>query len=307
MVDDSRSDSKTPAPDPAKLVERLQSLKNRLANMAQTLENSVAASTPVKGSASDEIMYSTPKVVKDFLESQVTKDFVSSDYVANESEQIIEIRYTIAASSQEEVDRIISEIRQKPDIKPTTLTYWCYSMNSSEAVGMKSPPIVAKNSLEASFGLEQVVTRLALRRDDCEFSIIIWISILIWSYCSSLVNSSRWLYIAHDSWHRTGGWGPVSSIVHSPRSMAAAESCCGPIQRVSQPVSQPVIIHADQPTEHAPTTNSSFMKADPGFLTIDTALHDGGRPRRLLLTAAQPTSIPAVAAAPSSGGGAHQP
>ena len=64
---------------------------------------------------------------------------------------------------------------------------------------MKSPPIVAKNSLEASFGLEQVVTRLALRRDDCEFSIIIWISILIWSYCSSLVNSSRWLYIAHDS------------------------------------------------------------------------------------------------------------
>ena len=123
MVDDSRSDSKTPAPDPAKLVERLQSLKNRLANMAQTLENSVAASTPVKGSASDEIMYSTPKVVKDFLESQVTKDFVSSDYVANESEQIIEIRYTIAASSQEEVDRIISEIRQKPDIKPTTLTY----------------------------------------------------------------------------------------------------------------------------------------------------------------------------------------
>ena len=123
MVDDSRSDSKTPAPDPAKLVERLQSLKNRLANMAQTLEISVAASTPVKGSASDEIMYSTPKVVKDFLESQVTKDFVSSDYVANESEQIIEIRYTIAASSQEEVDRIISEIRQKPDIKPTTLTY----------------------------------------------------------------------------------------------------------------------------------------------------------------------------------------
>ena len=123
MVDDSRSDSKTAAPDPAKLVERLQSLKNRLANMAQTLENSVAASTPVKGSASDEIMYSTPKVVKDFLESQVTKDFVSSDYVANESEQIIEIRYTIAASSQEEVDRIISEIRQKPDIKPTTLTY----------------------------------------------------------------------------------------------------------------------------------------------------------------------------------------
>jgi hypothetical protein len=116
-------DTKAPAPDPAKLVERLQSLKMRLANMAQTLENSVAASTPVKGSVSDEIMYSTPKVVKEFLEGPVPKDFVSSDYVATEGEQIIEIRYTIAASNQEEVDRIVSEIRQKPDIKPTTLTY----------------------------------------------------------------------------------------------------------------------------------------------------------------------------------------
>lgn len=122
-LDDSRPNSKTPAPDPAKLVERLQSLKTRLANMAQTLENSVAASTPVKGSPSDEIMYSTPKVVKEFLEGQVPKDFVPSDYVANESEQIIEIRYTIAASTQDEVDRIVSEIRQKPDIKPKTLTY----------------------------------------------------------------------------------------------------------------------------------------------------------------------------------------
>lgn len=121
--DDFRADSKVPAPDPAKLVERLQSLKNRLANMAQTLENSVAASTPIKGSATDEIMYSTPKVVKEFLEGPVPKDFVSSDYVANEGEQIIEIRYTIAASSQDEVERIISELRQKPDIKPTTLTY----------------------------------------------------------------------------------------------------------------------------------------------------------------------------------------
>jgi hypothetical protein len=122
-MDDIRTDSKIATPDPAKLVERLQSLKNRLANMAQTLENSVAASTPIKGSASDEIMYSTPKVVKEFLEGPVPKDFISSDYVASGSEQIIEIRYTIAASSQEEVDKIISEIRQKPDIKPTTLTY----------------------------------------------------------------------------------------------------------------------------------------------------------------------------------------
>jgi hypothetical protein len=121
--EDFRMDSKAQAPDPAKLVERLQSLKMRLANMAQTLENSVAASTPVKGSISDEIMYSTPKVVKEFLEGPVPKDFVSSDYVATEGEQIIEIRYTISASNQEEVDRIVSEIRQKPDIKPTTLTY----------------------------------------------------------------------------------------------------------------------------------------------------------------------------------------
>jgi hypothetical protein len=123
VQEDFRMDTKAPAPDPAKLVERLQSLKMRLANMAQTLENSVAASTPVKGSVTDEIMYSTPKVVKEFLEGPVQKDFVSSDYVATEGEQIIEIRYTIAASNQEEVDRIVSEIRQKPDMKPTTLTY----------------------------------------------------------------------------------------------------------------------------------------------------------------------------------------
>ncbi len=125
-MDEARTPSSA-APDPAKLVERLQSLKTRLANMAQTLENSVASSTPLKvGCPSDEIMYSTPKVVKEFLEGPVAKDrsiFVHSDYVAEEGEQILEIRYTIAAASQEEVDQIISQLRQNPDIEPKNLKY----------------------------------------------------------------------------------------------------------------------------------------------------------------------------------------
>ena len=118
--------SRTPAPDPAKLVERLQSLKNRLANMALTLENSVAASTPVKGSNSDEIMYSTPKMVKEFMEGPIANDrsiFVPAEYVGVDGEQIVEIRFTIPATTQEEVDKIVSQLRRQPDIVPQSLKY----------------------------------------------------------------------------------------------------------------------------------------------------------------------------------------
>jgi hypothetical protein len=51
-----------PAPsDPSKLVERLQTLKKRLANMAKTLETNVASASPVRGVQSDDIVYSTPR------------------------------------------------------------------------------------------------------------------------------------------------------------------------------------------------------------------------------------------------------
>ena len=126
ITDDIKSPSQS-VPDPAKLVERLQSLKTRLANMAQTLENSVASATPLKGGTpSDEILYSTPKIVKEFLEGPMCKDnsiFVPVDYVAEDGEQIIEIRYTIPAANQEDVDKIISQLRLNPDIQPKNLEY----------------------------------------------------------------------------------------------------------------------------------------------------------------------------------------
>ena len=51
-----------PAPsDHSKLVERLQTLKKRLANMAKTLETNVASASPVRGVQSDDIVYSTPR------------------------------------------------------------------------------------------------------------------------------------------------------------------------------------------------------------------------------------------------------
>ena len=56
------------SPDPAQLVERLQSLKSRLSNMTKTLEQSVAAASPLRGSANEDILYSTPKHVMQLLE-----------------------------------------------------------------------------------------------------------------------------------------------------------------------------------------------------------------------------------------------
>ena len=113
-------------PDPTKLVERLQSLKNRLANMAVSLENSVAAATPIKGSASEEIMYSTHKMVKEFLDGPAAQDrsiFISSDYVPQDDEHIMEIRFTVTAQNQEEVDHVVSQLRKHPEIDPTSLKY----------------------------------------------------------------------------------------------------------------------------------------------------------------------------------------
>lgn len=62
------------SPDPSQLVERLQALKSRLSNMTKTLEQSVAAASPLRGKSNEEILYSTPKLVTQLLEGPLGQD-----------------------------------------------------------------------------------------------------------------------------------------------------------------------------------------------------------------------------------------
>mmetsp|Transcript_54395 Transcript_54395/g.127176 ORF Transcript_54395/g.127176 Transcript_54395/m.127176 type:complete len:126 (+) Transcript_54395:218-595(+) len=97
-------------PDSNQLVERLQALKARLSNMARTLEESVAAASPMKNSAEEEIVYSTPKLVKQLLESDVGQDsalFLAKDQTASSDQHVTEIRFTISAQSEEEIAEMV--------------------------------------------------------------------------------------------------------------------------------------------------------------------------------------------------------
>mmetsp|Transcript_52752 Transcript_52752/g.105670 ORF Transcript_52752/g.105670 Transcript_52752/m.105670 type:complete len:124 (+) Transcript_52752:1-372(+) len=106
----AKSTPEQPAtPDSNQLVERLQALKARLSNMAQTLEESVAAASPMKSTAEEEIVYSTPKLVKQLLESQVADRavFLGQKEEPRSEQQVTEIRFTISAQNDEEIEEML--------------------------------------------------------------------------------------------------------------------------------------------------------------------------------------------------------
>lgn len=96
--------------DPSLLVERLQLLKSRLAKMTKTLEASVSSASPIRSSDSEDIVYSTPKLVQQLLESQLDAEpsrFLNPGETPGDDDHITEIRFTLATSSEEEAENLI--------------------------------------------------------------------------------------------------------------------------------------------------------------------------------------------------------
>eukprot|EP00960_Hanusia_phi_P037558 753017-Hanusia_phi.AAC.4 len=96
--------------DPSLLVERLQLLKSRLAKMTKTLEASVSSASPIKSSDSEDIVYTTPKLVQQLLESQMATDpsrFLGPSETPAEDEHVTEIRFTLATGSEEEAENLV--------------------------------------------------------------------------------------------------------------------------------------------------------------------------------------------------------
>uniref|UniRef100_A0A7S0W7Q6 Uncharacterized protein n=1 Tax=Hemiselmis tepida TaxID=464990 RepID=A0A7S0W7Q6_9CRYP len=111
-----------PSPDPSKLVERLQALKKRLSNMAKTLETNVASASPVKGIQSEDIIYTTPRLVKELIDGEdrsIFVDRIDGDEGANG--EYMEVRFTLSAASDEEMEQLITMLRANPEVEPTTL------------------------------------------------------------------------------------------------------------------------------------------------------------------------------------------
>mmetsp|Transcript_10873 Transcript_10873/g.21504 ORF Transcript_10873/g.21504 Transcript_10873/m.21504 type:complete len:121 (+) Transcript_10873:191-553(+) len=114
-----------PSPDPSKLVERLQALKKRLSNMAKTLETNVASASPVRGIQSDDIVYTTPRLVKELIDGKLGEDrslFVDRvDGDEGASGEYMEVRFTLSAASDEEMEDLINMLRANPEVQPTAL------------------------------------------------------------------------------------------------------------------------------------------------------------------------------------------
>jgi hypothetical protein len=99
------------SPDSSQLVERLQLLKSRLSTMTRTLEQSVAAASPLRGKANEQIVYSTPKLVSQLLETPIGQDaslFLAPGQDAPDGAEVTEIRFTLAATSDEEVAALVA-------------------------------------------------------------------------------------------------------------------------------------------------------------------------------------------------------
>lgn len=102
------------SPDPSQLVERLQALKSRLSNMTKTLEQSVAAASPLRGKSNEEILYSTPKLVTQLLEGPLGQDaalFLEPGQAAAPGTQVTEVRFTLAGASEEEIEALIELLK----------------------------------------------------------------------------------------------------------------------------------------------------------------------------------------------------
>ena len=106
----AQTPARTPGQDSAQLVDRLQALKQRLSTMTRTLEDSVATASPLRGKANEEILYSTPKLVKELVDGVLGQDpslFLAPGEAAPAGTQVTEVRFTLAASSNEEIETLV--------------------------------------------------------------------------------------------------------------------------------------------------------------------------------------------------------
>jgi hypothetical protein len=105
------------SPDVSQLVQRLQVLRSRLSTMTATLEHSVAAASPLRGKADEEILYSTPKLVSQLLDGPIGQDaslLLAPGAPAPAGTNVTEVRFTLSASSEEELDALV-ELLQLQD------------------------------------------------------------------------------------------------------------------------------------------------------------------------------------------------
>ena len=97
--------------EPSKLVERLHALKTRLSDMTKTLEDSVATVSPLRGKSNEEIVYSTPKFVAQLLDAQHDSSlFLAPHEDAPADSKVIEVRFTLAASSDQDVASLLEQL-----------------------------------------------------------------------------------------------------------------------------------------------------------------------------------------------------
>jgi hypothetical protein len=109
-----RTPGSTGSPDSSQLVERLQLLKSRLSNMTKTLEQSVAAASPLRGKANEQIIYSTPRLVAQVLEGAIGQDeslFLAPGQEPTDGAEVTEIRFTLAAASDEEIEALVGMLQ----------------------------------------------------------------------------------------------------------------------------------------------------------------------------------------------------
>jgi hypothetical protein len=105
------------SPDVSQLVQRLQVLRSRLSTMTATLEQSVAAASPLRGKADEEILYSTPKLVSQLLDGPIGQDvllLLAPGAPAPAGTNVTEVRFTLSASSEEELEALV-ELLQLQD------------------------------------------------------------------------------------------------------------------------------------------------------------------------------------------------
>lgn len=85
-------------------------MKSRLSNMTKTLEQSVAAASPLRGKGDEQIIYSTPKLVAQVMDGPIGQDesfFLAPGQDAAEGAEVTEIRFTLAAASDEEIEELV--------------------------------------------------------------------------------------------------------------------------------------------------------------------------------------------------------
>ena len=123
------------SPDASQLVERLQVLKSRLSTMTKTLEQSVAAASPLRGKANEEILYSTPKLVAQMLDGPIGQEaslVLAPGAPAPAGTTVTEVRFTLAASSEEEMEALVELLQLR---------------EAQEGAAREGPAVVSRSAL----------------------------------------------------------------------------------------------------------------------------------------------------------------